>query len=487
MIQTNSTWKASPQFRMLNEDQVERIKRAAFEVLEKVGFKVLHQGVRDMLKSAGAVVRGESVKVPEFIVQGCLDTAPKGWSLYDRLGNRVMDVSGRNSFYGTATASPNTKDALTGEYHETRVEDLARAARIADSLENIDWVMPMGSAQDVPAMSADLHEFYATVTNTTKPIVFLAYTPRGTELIYDMAAAVAGGFDNLREKPFIVLYPEPISPLVMPEEPAERILIAADKFMPQMMGPAIQPGATGPVTMAGSVAQGIAESMFCVVVAQLRRPGCPVGLGCNFGIFDMSQALMSVGSPEMSLALAAQAEVAQSLGLPTWGLAGATDSKCLDAQSGAEAAYHILAQGMSGLNLIHDVGYVDMSMACSVEQLVMSNDIIGMAKRFLSGFEVSDEHLALDVIGKVGPGGHYLQQPHTMKHFKNELWRPKVFTRMPFERWKETGSKTTEDRVREEIKHILDSHQPEGLPESVVTELKRIKVEGEKELINNQG
>lgn len=482
MIQTNITSKAIPRFRLLTEDQVERIKRAAFEVLEKVGYKVLHTGVRKMLQSAGAIVQGESVKVPEFIVQGCLSTAPKGWILYDRQGHRALDVSGRNSYYGTSTASPNTKDALTGEYHETRVKDLARAARIADSLENIDWVMPMGSAQDVPAMAAELHEFFATVTNTTKPIVFLAYTPRGTELIYDMAAEVAGGTDILREKPFIVLYPEPISPLVMPAEVADRILIAADRGLPQMMGPTIQPGATGPVTMAGAVAQGVAESMFCVVVAQLRRQGCPVGLGCNFGILDMANALMSISAPEMSLALSAQAEVVQSLGLPTWGLAGATDAKSLDAQAGAEAAYHILAQGLSGLNLIHDVGYMDMSMACAVEQLVVGNDIIGMTQRFLKGFEVSDEHLALEVISQVGPGGHYLQQRHTMNHFRNELWRSKIFTRQPFETWKEDGSKDVEARVREEIRRILETHQPPSLPEGVLAELEWIKIKGEKEL-----
>jgi len=467
---------------MLTQDQVERIKRAAFRVLEEVGFKVLHVGVRKMLQSAGAMVQGESVKVPEFIVQGCLSTAPKGWSLYDRQGCRALDVSGRNSYYGTSTASPNTKDALTGEYHKTRVEDLARAARVADALENIDWVMPMGSVQDVPAMAAELHEFFATVTNTTKPIVFLAYSPRGTELIYDMAAEVAGGMDILREKPFLVLYPESISPLIMPEEVADRILIAADRCLPQMMGPTIQPGATGPVTMAGAVAQGVAESMFCIVVAQLRRPGCPVGLGCNFGILDMANALMSIGAPEMSLALSAQAEVVQSLGLPTWGLAGATDAKSLDAQAGAEAAYHILAQGLAGLNLIHDVGYMDMSMACAVEQLVVGNDIIGMAKRFLSGFEVSDEHLALEVISQVGPGGHYLQQRHTMNHFRNELWRSKVFTRQPFERWKEEGSKDVEARAREEIRRILETHQPPSLPEGVLADMERIKTIGEKEL-----
>jgi trimethylamine--corrinoid protein Co-methyltransferase len=163
MIQTNLTVKASPQFRMLTGDQVERITRASFEILEKVGFNVFHEGVRKMLRSAGAIVNGKSVKVPGFIVRSCLASAPKGWTLYDRSGNRAMDVSGRNSYYGTSTASPRTKDALTGEYHETRVEDLARAALIADSLENIDWVMPMGSAQDVPAHAAELHEFHATV------------------------------------------------------------------------------------------------------------------------------------------------------------------------------------------------------------------------------------------------------------------------------------------------------------------------------------
>ena len=117
MIQTNLTFKATPHFRMLTDDQVVRISYASFEILEKVGFKVLHPEARKMLKSAGAIVNGESVKVPEFIVRGCLATAPRGWTLYDRHGNRALNVADRNSFYGTSTASPRTKDALTGKYH----------------------------------------------------------------------------------------------------------------------------------------------------------------------------------------------------------------------------------------------------------------------------------------------------------------------------------------------------------------------------------
>ncbi len=485
MIQSNKTIQALPNFRMLSEDQIAELTLAAMEILEKIGIKVLHEGARKMLDDAGAWVDGEIVRVPEYIVRGCLASAPKGWSVYDRNGNKTLDVRGRNSYYGTSTASPTTKDALTGEYHATRVEDIERAAHIADALDNIDWVMPMGSVQDVPSIAAELHEFVATVTNTTKPIVFLSYSPRGMELVYDMAEAVVGGAQKLKEKPFLVSYPEPITPMVMPWETVDRIFVAADRFLPQMMGPAVQLGATGPVTIPGAVAQGVAESMFCIVLAQLKAKGCPVGLGGNYAAFDMMRGLMSVAGPEMSLAQAAHAEVAQSLGLPTWGLAGATDSKVLDAQAGVEATFHIMAQGLSGLNLIHDVGYVDMTMGCSVEQLILGDEIIGMARRFMRGLEFTSEQLAMDVLEKVGPGGQFLSEKHTMTHFKKELWQPSIFTRKPIESWKKDGCRTTEDRVKKKIRAILAEHEPEKLSDAVIETLERIKTEGEKELTGN--
>ena len=483
MLNTNVTTQGNLTFRVLTEDQIFELTKAAMEILEKVGFKVLHEGARKLLKSAGAMIDGEMVKVPEFIVRQCLATAPRGWTIYDRNGERALEVEGRKSYYGTSTASPNTKDALTGEYHETRVADLSLAAKVADALENIDWVMPMGSVQDVPAQAAELHEFVATVSNTTKPIVFLSYSPQGMEIVFDMAEEIAGGRDKLRERPFLVAYPEPITPLVMPDYVVGRIFLAADRFLPQMMGPAVQLGATGPVTIPAAVAHGTAESMMCVVLAQLKNPGCPVGLGCNFAAFDMASGLMSAGGPEMSLALAAQAEVAQSFGLPTWGLAGATDAKVQDAQAGVEATFHIMAQGLAGLNLIHDVGYMDGSMACAVEQLVLGDEIIGMARRFMRGLEFSPRQIARDLMYQVGPGGEFLSQTHTMQHFKKELWRPSIFTRQPMESWKKEGEMDTLVRVREKIRHILETHEPEPLPDDVIEKLEYMKSEGEKELV----
>ena len=483
MIQSGATEKRSIRFRVLSDDQIEQIKRAAFEVMAKVGFSVLHEGARKMFKQAGALVNGENVKVPEHVVTACLQTAPKGWTIYDREGKRAMEIEGRKSYYGTSTASPRTKDALTGEIHPTLVADIATGAKVADALENIDWVMPMGSVRDVPPMVADLHEFEAVVSNTTKPIVFLGYTPRGVELVFEMAAEVAGGLENLQQRPYIVFYPEPISPFVWPADVVDRLFVAADLNLPQIQGPTVQFGATGPMTLAGGVVQGTAEALMCLVMAQLRKPGCPFGLGCNFSVFDMANGLLAMASPEMSLALAAQAEVAQSFGLPTWGLAGSTDSKMIDAQAGIEATFSILAQGLAGLNLIHDVGYIDNGMACSTAQLVLGNESIGMAKRFIRGIEVNRETLALEVIEKVGPGGHYLDQDHTYNHFKNESWMPDMMVRSAYDEWENQGAKDMAARIQDKLEDIVKNHQAPALSDKTLAALSDIKKKGEKELV----
>lgn len=482
MIQSGAKEKQSVSFRVLSDDQIEEIKRAALDVMQQVGFKVYHAGAKKMLKQAGAVIRGDRVRVPEHVVNGCLATAPKGYTIYSRDGQRAMEVEGRKSYYGTSTASPNTQDALTGDIHPTLVKDIAVGAKVADAMDQIDWVMPMGSVQDVPPKSADLYEFEAVVTNTTKPVVFIGYTPQGVERVYEMASAVAGGLENLQQKPFLIFYPEPISPLVQPADVIDRLFVCADLNLPQMQGPSIQFGATAPVTLAGGVVQGTAEALMCVVLAQLRKPGCPCSLGCNFGVFDMTQGLLALAAPEVSLALAAQAEVAQSFGLPTWGLAGATGAKTLDAQAGAESAFGILAQGLGGLNLIHDVGYMDNGMVCSPAQLVLGNEVIGMARRFVEGITINRDTLARDIIENVGPGGHFLQESHTLSYFKQELWRPSLMARMPRETWMEAGSQDLDAVIRNRLRNILAHHKVPPLPDKTLEAISAIRKKGEQEI-----
>jgi trimethylamine---corrinoid protein Co-methyltransferase len=483
MLQSGQTQKRSVSMKIFSDDQIWEIKQAAFDVIEKVGFKCTHPEARKMFTAAGAIVKDDQIRIPRYIVEGCVATAPKGWTIYDRKGNRAMEVEGRKSHYGTSTASPNVKDPFTGEFRATQLSDIAMGAKVADACEHIDFVMPMGSSLDVPANTADVYEFPVVAANTTKPMVFIGYSPLGCEYIYEMAAVVAGGMDELRLKPFVIAYPEAIAPLYYPDEIIDRIFVSADRFMPQLPGSTVQAGATGPVTMAGMIVQMTAESLIHITVAQLRKQGCPVAMSANAGILNMSTALLTLGVPENSLGLSAQAEVAQSFGLPTWGLAGATDSKCLDAQAGLESSFSILSQGLAGLNLIHDVGYMAAGMACSVEQLVMGNEIVGMAKRFIEGIEVNRETLAREVIEAVGPSGHFLQEKHTLKHFKKELWQAKLLNHKAIGPWESTGKQTMEERVKEEVRNIVDNHQPESFDDKMVDELERLKKEGEKEIL----
>ena len=481
MIQSSATEHRSVQFRVLSDDQVWEIRRAALDILEKTGCKVMHAGAQQLLKQAGALVRDERVWIPRYLVEECVHSAPKGFVIYNRQGERAMEVEGRKSYYGTSTASPNTRDPFTGEIRKTRVADIAFGAKVADALPNIDWVMPMGSSQDVPPLVADVYEFEAVVTNTLKPVVFIAYSPAGMERVYEMAAEVAGGLEELVQRPFLLAYPEPISPLVYPAEVVERLFVAADLGMPQIPGPAVQLGATGPVTLAGAIAQALAESLVGLVLVQLRRRGAPCFLGANLAPLDMANALLSIAAPEISLALAGQAEVAQSLGLPTWGLAGATDSKLLDAQAGVESAFSILAQGLAGLNLIHDVGYMDMAMVCSTEMLVLGDEVIGMARRFIHGIEVNSETLARALIEQVGPGGNFLQEEHTVRHFRKELWRPRLMNRQERSVWQQAGAKDVTQRIRERLEAIRDRHRPPTLPDRVLAAFDRIKRKAEKQ------
>jgi len=481
MIQSSFTVQRSPRFSVLSEDQVHEIHRASLEVLQKVGYRVLSDEAVKILKKAGATVDGDMVKTPEHIVEECLRLAPKGFVLYDRSGNRALEVEGRKTYFGTNPASPNTRDALTQEIHPTQVEDIARGALIADALPNIDWIMPQGTVQGIPH-AGELYEFEAAVTHTEKPIIFLTFSCRALELTYEMAAQVAGGMDRLRERPFVVAYPEPITPLVYPEEVARKIVYTAGLGMPVIGGPAPQAGSTSPVSMAGTLTITHAESLMGLVLSQLTRPGTPYVLGGVPTVMDMATGNMSFAAPEMSLMAAAYVDIAQSYGLPTWGTAGCTDAKAFDQQAGIESTFSCLTQALGGVNLIHDVGYLDMGMIASAEMLVMGDEVIGMVRRFVQGIEVNADMVARDIIEHVGPGGNFLMEDHTHRYFREEHWIPTLMARQSYDQWKGEGEKTMGDRIREKVRSILETHKVPNLPESVLAEIDRIKKKGEKEL-----
>ncbi|MDR1678109.1 MAG: trimethylamine methyltransferase family protein [Deltaproteobacteria bacterium] len=488
MLNAGYVSQAVPFLNIVSDAQIHEIKQAAFRILERTGVTLEHPEAKKMVRSVGAIVQGDRVFVPRHLIETALSKVPKGFAVYDRLGRPAMDLSGRKSYFGTSTASPAQE--VIGSHRQigqSTILGIAHGARLADALPNIDFVMPFGTAQDVPGEAAELYEIQAVMENTTKPIVFCGYSGRGVALALEMAAVVAGGREKLAQKPFIIPYPEPITPLYYPYEVVERILVSSDYGVPQVTSGAQITGLTGPVTLAGALALANAEGFFSIFLAQLRRRGSPCFLCSSVGTSNMRNGLGLISSPEQSLTLAVQSAVARSLGLPTWGLAGATDSKTVDAQAGSEAALELIIQALAGVSLIHDCGYLDMGMICSYTMMTLDDEIIAWVKRFMRGIDISEETLAEEIIDNVGPRGNFMCNSHTIKYVRKESYQAALFNKTGYEAWEKAGSKTVEDLAGEKAKFLIESHRPEPLPEAVRLELKHKRENGVKELTSKKG
>ena len=475
MLYSGYSSHTAPLLTTISDDQIHEIKQAAFLILEQTGCTVDHAAALALLTEAGAEVKGNHVTVPRHVIQKALAQAPKGFVMYNRDGEPAMDFTGRKSYFGTSTASPNQRHALDQKRKLTTIQDMEWGAKVADALENLDFVMPFGSAQDIPAKGADLLEFESALKNTVKPIFFCSYSTQGVEGIIDMAAEVVGGYEALARRPFIAAYPEPISPLQFAEDMVGKVAICAKRRIPQVISGAQFLGFTSPVTLAGALALATAESFFSILLVQLFNEGAPCFLTCSPSGGNMRTGISFMASPEMTLSLAAQAQIARSVGLPTWGLAGATDSKKLDAQAGAEAALSIALQALAGVNIIHDVGYMDMGMICSSAMMVLGNEIIHWVKRFMKGIDVNAETLATEIVNAVGPGGNFLTQMHTVHHMRNEVWQPKLFFKDSYDAWVNDGSTSLEERADKKVAEIIETHQPKPLNPDILSRIRMIR------------
>ena len=471
----------SVNFSVFTEDEIKDIHFATLEVLERTGVKVCSEEGLKLLGDAGCTISNDIARIPAYIVEEAIKSAPKSFLLYDRNGENPLRVEGQRVYFGTGVTNPNFIDIHTGERKPTEVQDIRDAARVSDFLPNYDWIMPLGSVQDIPQYVSDVYEFEAAVTNTTKPIVFICSDVRGVRDVIEMASVITGGRDALIQKPFIVSYPEPASPLYHVKEAVDKLLYSAEVGIPIVYTPCPMSGATAPVTLAGLLTTANAECLSGLVMAQLKRKGVPVVIGGVLTIMDMATGNISYGAPELSLLMTGYADIAHYYQIPTWGTAGCSDSKLPDEQAAIESTFSCLMNGLAGLNMVHDPGFLESALAGSLEMLVMTDEIIGMVKRVLKGIRTNDETIARDVIHAVGPGGHYLGEEHTVKRFRNEHWVPVLMDRKNYAQWTDEGKKSMGIRVREKALQILKEHTPAPIPENVLKKIRAIREISRKE------
>ena len=463
-----------PKLRVLSDEQIETIHLATLEVLEGTGIQIAHPRALELLDGAGARVDGDRVRIPGWMVEDALRKAPSRVVLGQRGGQRSVFLEGDKSWFGPSVDCIHYLDPLTDERRPFTSADCRITATVADGLDNYSWVMTIGLAADQPADIADRVIARQVMTYTKKPLVFCCKDVDSTRDIHEMALLIAGSEECFQQAPTIVHYSEPISPLRYYTPAVEKMLFCAEKGIPLINFPAPQAGSTAPATFAGTVVQGSAESLSGLVLAQLVRPGAPFIYGAFATVMDMSTTVFSYGAPEMSLMVAAMAQLAQHYQLPFFGTAGCSDAKFPDPQAAAEAAFSCLSSALSGANLVHDPGWLDHGSIASPAHIVLVCEVLSMVEHYMRGIPVSDETLAVDLIDRIGPGGHYLQEEHTLRHFR-DVWYSGLFDRTINARWLEQGAKRFEQRLREQTQEAM-GHNPDPLPPEIVREMDRMAI-----------
>lgn len=454
---------------VMTQDEKERLHGAALEILENVGVEVYDDEALALLKNNGAYVDGITAKIPAKMMEAAIKSSPGSVKIYDRENNVKMDLTNGNIYFGTGSDTPLVLDWETGKVRKNVLNDTVQASIVSDALPNIDFVMSMGLASDAEIRVSDIYQVKAMLLNTIKPFIFTAHNERNMDMMIQISEMAKGS--TVMEKPNMILYAEPISPLRHPVESAQKLLLAAEKGVPVAYVPACLIGGGAPVTLAGALAVVNSELLSALVIHQLRRPGAPFIYGGATPTMDMRNGSCTYAAPEIFLNYACLADMARYYDLPVFDAAGCSESNDYDAQAGIEMGYTILAAALSGGNLIHDVGFLGCGMIASLEALVAGNETIGCIKRMIKGVNFSQEKFAIDEIAKVGIGGSYINTEHTAMNFREEIWIPELFNRDGYYSWEGTGSVSFRDKLKKKISKILLENKVARLPKDVETKI----------------
>src|SRR5512136_582534 len=480
-MRTNYVANAGVRLNVFSQDQLEELFNGVLHLLQYTGLDVKHEEAREILAKAGAWVDGERVRLPQYMVKGALRKAPRSFTLWARDGNpkHNIQIGPGRAHFGPGPTCPNFIDVETLERRPYVKSDVPIVAKVVDALPNIDFCESLGTVGDVHQDLGALYEFAGMFPNTSKPIVAWSYDKFDSAGIHQIAVAEAGGQEAFEQRPTYVHYCEPLSPLVSTFEALDKLIFAAEHRVPLVFTPCPIAGGTAPVTAAGIIIQGAAESWMGLTVAQTLQPGLPFFMGGVYSVMDMSSMILAYGAPELSLMMAGVTELAHYAGLPLWQTGGCTDAKTFDAQAIIEGSMSVFFSALTGGDLCHDVGYTESAMTGSVFQLAAMDEAIGYSRRITRGIEVNEDTLAQAVINTVGRNNHYLRQPHTRRYYKTEYFYPKLLDRQDFENWSSTGSLTMKDRTIARVRDILATHKPSAIKPETEKVIRKVLEEAE--------
>jgi len=474
---------SKPRTTFLSREEIEAIHNASLQVLEKTGIKVMSEMALDILKKGGAKVDygTNHVTLPRQLVEEALKMAPKTITYGARNPKYDFVMNKQEPHFSADGDPPFILDWETGQRRYSTTEDVANCAVIADYLDHVQLTWVMLTATEVPGPIQDLVNICTYLRNTEKHVEDneSAVNARSAQYQIEIATAIVGDSKRLREKPIISAVQCPFSPLTYDKGITEGAIELGKAGIPVVLYPLPLSGTTGPATPAGTMVVANADVLGGLVIQELASPGAPVVYSAGAGIVNFHTGEHGV-SPEGPLMHMGLGQLARYYELPDERPVFYGASKLLSRQYShhtVEAMLtHMSTEPVSDIVL----GLGGLGGTTSPEAMVIDNEIVDYALRFAQGIEVNEDTLAVDVIDKAGPGGHFLGEKHTLKHFR-ERWMPRLDVDS-LETWEKEGIKSLGELAHEKVKEILATHKPAPLPEDVDREISRILQRAETEL-----
>jgi trimethylamine--corrinoid protein Co-methyltransferase len=469
---------------ILPDEAVAAIKDATVEVLWRTGIEVRSASLLKQLGAAGAVIDEEEgrARFPKEVQDGALDMVPGDLPLRSREPGLDLILDGTRGYLGVDGNAAEVVDLDTDQRRASRKEDVAMGTLIGDAMPQIGYIWQPAVSREMPVPSEPLHNLEANLNNTGKHIVMMtAVTPEQAHASAEMAATAVGGEQALRDQPILSAFQCSVSPLVYDGGPLAAAVEFAKADVPSgfMVMPIL--GATAPITRGGTLVISNAEVIGGVIAHQLLAPGARTFYASCATTMDLWSGAATCGGPEDLVFQMANAQLARSYGLKSMVGTFATGSKTSDWQGGAENGLSGFASWISGVDMASGAGLLYAARVFSPAQLVLDGDLWDLICSMSEGIRGWDaESLAVDVIDAVKPGGHFLDQDHTLTHMR-EVWQTKIFDRGNWEDWEANGRPLPKTKAIARAKEIIETHTPYPLPEGANDEIRRIVERFEKE------
>jgi trimethylamine--corrinoid protein Co-methyltransferase len=455
---------ASP-YQPLSQDAVQKIHNAALQILAETGMAKATPRVLETALSNGCQLSDSGrLLFPNAVIEKTLKAAAKNFVMHGR--DATYDFVAKNDRinFCTGGAAVTMLDIDTQKYRPSTTKDLYDLSRLADKMQNIQWfTRPIVLTDIEDPYELDVNTIYACAAGTKKHIATSFTQGAHVYRVLPLLDHLAGGSGSFAKRPFCTVHATTVvSPLNFAEDSLDVACAAIDIGMPIHLQTGPQAGATAPAALAGTLVQVCAESLASLAVVNMIKPGHPVVLGTWVMVSDLRTGAFSGGGGEQALLGAAAGQMIRHYGVPGGMGAGMTDSKLPDNQAGFEKALTVAMAALSGPGFVMEsAGMLASLLGCSLEAMVIDNDMLSNIRRIGRGIEVNEETLSVDVIKSTVEGpGHFLGSQQTMKLMKTEYVYPEQADRSSAADWQDAGSEDMWHRAGEFAREVLASHQP---------------------------